>query len=164
MFDILPDSAVPKDIPLSDDQKKAKKESRELFRALPESIERDSVLGALGRFGKASLKHKVHHRARFILDVAEERFPNLLDVLSEAVNCRNYYVHGSPSKIDYGADSDFLPFFVNSLEFVFASSELIECGWDLPRFLATGTTGSHPLGSYRIGYKAAAGELLKRLS
>ena len=33
-------------------------------------------------------------------------FPGLDDVLKEAVNCRNHYVHGSPGKIDYARNPD----------------------------------------------------------
>ena len=55
MFDILPASAVPNDVELSDELQKAKAEARRIFKDLPRSAERDSVLGALGRLGKASL-------------------------------------------------------------------------------------------------------------
>ena len=37
MFDILPASAVPDDVELSDELRKAKAEARRIFRALPES-------------------------------------------------------------------------------------------------------------------------------
>jgi hypothetical protein len=54
MFDILPDSAVPQDVVRSDELKAAKESGRELFRPLPDTRERNSVLGALGRIGKRS--------------------------------------------------------------------------------------------------------------
>jgi ApeA N-terminal domain 1 len=64
MFDILPASAVSYDVPLTQELAEAKAASRALFKALPQSLERDSILNALGRLGKASLKHKVRARAK----------------------------------------------------------------------------------------------------
>lgn len=54
MFDILPSSAVPSDVPLSKELEEAKEASRRAFRSLPPSPERTSVLGALGRVGKGT--------------------------------------------------------------------------------------------------------------
>src|SRR5262249_40167308 len=47
MFDVLPDCAVPKETEISEELRQARDESRKLFRNLPPSIERDSVLNAL---------------------------------------------------------------------------------------------------------------------
>lgn len=63
MFDILPDSAIPINIELSDELQDAKTKCRDIFVNLSHSYERDSILNALGRLGKSSLKHKVRHRA-----------------------------------------------------------------------------------------------------
>ncbi len=161
MYDLLPPSAVPKDVRLPKELDEAKKKARDLFTQLPHSYERDSVLGALGRVGKASLKHKVRRRAEVITSRAAQRFPSLHDVLDEAVNCRNHFVHGSPTRIDYGARSDLVPFLTRSLEFVFAAADLVECGWDLRRFLAEGTTGSHPLGDYKAHYAEGLAALMQ---
>jgi hypothetical protein len=64
MFDILPSSAVPTDVILTDDFKAAIDSSRKSFKALPVSPERDSVLGALGRAAKSNLKNKIRYRAQ----------------------------------------------------------------------------------------------------
>jgi hypothetical protein len=101
MFDILPDSAVPAVVPISEELAWARAAARQLFRDLPQSAERDGVLGALGRIGKSSLKHKVRHRAGKITDAAAQWFPDLTMVTDEAVNCRNYYVHGTEPRFDY---------------------------------------------------------------
>jgi hypothetical protein len=156
MFDILPASAVPNDVELSEDLQKAKTEAQRIFEALPQSAERDSVLSALGRLGKAALKHKARHRGQIILtEAGESQFPDLLLVLEEAVNCRNHYVHGSRAKINY-RDHFFetVSFFTDTLEFVFAASDLIEAGWDITSWLQQGTTGSHPFGTYCTYYTA----------
>jgi hypothetical protein len=155
MFDILPASAAPDDVELSDELRKAKAEARRIFRALPKSDERASVLGELGRLGKAKLKHKARHRGQIILaEAGELLFPDLFMVLNEAVNCRNHYVHGDQAKIDY-RDHFFetVSFFTDTLEFVFAASDLIEAGWNIASWLQQGTTGSHPFGTYCSYYK-----------
>jgi hypothetical protein len=154
MFDILPASAVPKDVELSEELQQAKAEAQRTFKALPQSAERDSVLSALGRLGKASLKRKARHRGQMVLTEAGEWFPDLIMVLEEAVDCRNHYVHGSPDKIDY-PDNFFetMSFFTDTLEFVFAASDLIEAGWSMTTWLQQGTTGTHQFGTYCSYYK-----------
>jgi hypothetical protein len=155
VFDILPSSAVPPDVGLSDELSDAKERCREIFRQLPTSYERDSVLGALGRVGKAALKHKTRHRAKHLLKGIGRRrnmFPDLVFVLNQAVDCRNHYVHGSRPRFDYRRNPHLVSFFVDTLEFVFAAAELLECGWDLPAFLERGTTMSHRFGAYSVNY------------
>jgi len=73
-------------------------------------------------------------------------------VLNEAVDCRNHYVHGSTPKFDYTQNFDMVCFFTDTLEFVFAASELIEAGWNIRIFTETPTTMSHPFGAYRVNY------------
>jgi hypothetical protein len=153
VFDILPPSATPSDVELSKEVLDAKERCRQIFRDLPAGDERDSVLGALGRVGKASLKHKVRYRAQLVIDKVGERFPELDLVLDAVVDCRNHYVHGTPSRIDYAKHFDVVIFFTNTLEFVFAASELVEAGWDIQAFINTGTTMSHPFGEYRVEYR-----------
>jgi hypothetical protein len=159
MFDILPSSAAPHLVPITDDLERAQKASRELFRALPQTPERDSILGALGRMGRSSLKHKVRHRAARLVELVGERFPDLLTVVDESVNCRNYYVHGSESPFDYDRNFNAVIFFIDTLEFVFAASDLIEAGWDIRSWIQRGTTMSHPFGRYRVSYPIALNHL-----
>lgn len=154
MFDILPKSAAPQDVVISEDLRQAKTECKRAFKKLPASYERDSVLGALGRVGKASLKRKIRHRCQIIMDAFGGRPAELPLVLDAAVDCRNHYVHGSPSEIDYSNDSDLIIFLTNTLEFVFAASELVEAGWDIQTFVSRDSTGTHPFGSYLVSYKS----------
>jgi hypothetical protein len=155
MFDILPKDAVPDDVPLTEQQKVAQASARSTFRDLPRSPERDSVLGALGRMGKSNLKHKIRHRAQRLLDTVGERFPQLFIVSDEAVNCRNYFVHGSDPSFDYEKNSDLVRFFTDTLEFVFVTSDLIDSGWDAETWIAGPTSMSHSFGRYRVNYPAA---------
>jgi hypothetical protein len=159
MFDILPSSAVPPDVQLTDELKSAKEAGRTTFLRLPQSPERDSVLGTLGRIGKASLKQKVRHRAQRIVDAVGERFPELLSVTDEAVNCRNYYVHGGDSRFDYNAHFNTVSFFTETLEFVFAASDLLEAGWNIKTWASVPTTMSHPFARFRVNYATHLQEL-----
>lgn len=163
MFDILPASAVSYDVPLTQELAEAKAASRALFKALPQSLERDSILNALGRLGKASLKHKVRARAKLILDLIPTRFPDLVFILDEAVDCRNYFVHGSKAKMDYAAEFDQVILFTEALEFTFAASDLIECGWDIAEWSKQSSTVSHPFDRFRLDYGPRLADLKRAL-
>jgi hypothetical protein len=67
IFDILPASAIPKEVKLTAEVAEATRMSKELFLALEESDERRSLLDALRRIEQASLKQKVRYRAAYIL-------------------------------------------------------------------------------------------------
>ena len=152
MFDILPSSAVPTDVPLSEELKSAKERCIKIFKELPRIPERDSVLSALGRIGKSALKQKIRYRGKFLVDKVGKRFPDLFTVTNEAVNCRNHYVHSSEPIFDYSNEVDSVIFFTDTLEFVFAASDLIEAGWDVRAWSERETTMSHPFGRYRASY------------
>lgn len=164
MFDILPSSAVPPDVPLSDELKAAKEVSRNAFGCLPTSPERDSVLNVLGRIGKCGLKQKIRYRAQRVANAAGDRFPDLATVTDQAVNCRNFYVHGGERSFDYAATFNIVTFLVDTLEFVFAASDLIEAGWDLKTWSSQGATMTHPFDRFRIDYPRRLQELKTALS
>ena len=153
MFDILPANAIPRDVDPPEDLRKAKADAQQIFKALPRRLSVTASCNALGRLGTATLKHKARHRAQILLAEAGERFPDLMLVLEQAVDCRNHYVHGSPAKIDYRNHFfETVPFFTDSLEFVFAASDLIEAGWSIKPWLQRGTSMSHAFGSYDVEY------------
>lgn len=164
MFDILPASAVPADVPLTKEQEDARTASRALFKALPQSPERDSVLNILGRLGKASLKRKVRARAKLILDRIPGRFRELELVIDEAVDCRNYFVHGSKAKMDYTEEFDQVIFFTEALEFIFAASDLVECGWNIEEWSQQSSTVSHPFDRLRLDYEPRLKDLKRALA
>ena len=163
MFDIMPKSAYSETVPIDPDLETARDEARRAFKNLPASPERDSVLGTLGRVGKATLKRKIRGRAKLITDIVEDKFPELDVVVDQAVNCRNYYVHGSTAKFDYDKHIDQVHFFTDTLEFVFAASDLLEAGWDISAWMKRGTTQSHPFGVYCVNYARRLKELKKLL-
>lgn len=152
-FDIMPQSAVPKRVQLTDELSAAKKKCREIFHALPESDERESLLRAVGRLGHATLKQKVRHRAGIITSAKGGQFFESLDYICNcAVECRNHYVHGSEVGFDFAPPTGNVSFLTDTLEFVFAASELIEGGWNIARFLEAGTMMTHPFGTYVATY------------
>ena len=71
----------------------------------------------------------------------------------EAVNCRNYYVHGSEPSFNYAEIFRVVIFLTQTLEFVFAVSDLIEAGWDAKAWAEAPTSMSHPFGEYRVNYR-----------
>lgn len=152
-FDILPASAVPSDVHLESDLLAAKAQCRQVFKSLPPSPERDSVLNALGRIGKSTLKRKVGHRAQYIIDAIGDRLPDLVLVAEEAVNCRNYYVHGGVARLNYQENYIVSAFLTESLEFIFSSSELIEAGWDIRSWKEKRSGITNPIGRYILNYK-----------
>jgi hypothetical protein len=152
MFDILPSEAVPQDVELSPELREAKEAAQLIFERLSQSIERDSVLSSLGRLGKSGLKRKIRFRAERIIGAQCDRFPDLFLVTDEAVNCRNHFVHGSRASFDYAEHFDLVCFFTDTLEFVFAASDLIDSGWDICAWTRHGTTMSHPFGGFLVNY------------
>lgn len=148
MFDILPDSAVPPDVQLSEKLQSAKADCQKIFTGLPKSAERDSILSALGRLGKSALKHKIRHRSQHLLGL----FRDIHLITDEAVNCRNHYVHGSVPRFDYSNNADTTIFFTSTLEFVFGTSDLVEAGWSITNWKNKSTTISHPFAEYRATY------------
>lgn len=154
MFDILPHEAVSGKVEISEDLKSARDKCRQIFKKLPGSPDRNSVLSALGRIGKSTLKKKVRHRAQFLIDKVGDRIPDFFTITDEAVDCRNYYVHGSPpsSRIDYDQYPGPLHFLTNTLEFVFAASDLVEAGWDIKKWCESQSGIDHPFGHYLYAY------------
>jgi hypothetical protein len=88
-----------------------------------------------------------------------ERFPELLTIGDEAVNCSNYYVHGGKPRFDYNANFNVVSFFTETLEFVFAASDLVEAGWDIKSWANVPTTMSHPFARFRVAYPMHLKEL-----
>lgn len=58
-------------------------------------------------------------------------------------------------RFDYDRNFEAVTFFTNTLEFVFATSDLIDAGWDARSWISHGTTMTHPFGQYRANYPFA---------
>ena len=152
MFDLLPESRAPKKKEPDTALAVAANECRRIFKALPDSFARQSMLSALGRIGIASLRDRVYHRADKIISVAGDNFPDLYLPCNHAVLARNHYVHGSDASFNYQDNFIEFMFITNTLEFVFAASDLIDMGWDLKGWMSEGTTMSHEFGTYVANY------------
>lgn len=152
MFDLLPERLSPGTKKINVELKNAVAECRKIFEALPDSFAKQSVLSSMGRIGKASLRDKIYHRADTIIAVAKENFPDLYLPCHHAVAARNHYVHGSTRSFDYQQNFPEFAFITDTLEFVFAASDLLDLGWDLKRWMREGLSMTHPLGAYVINY------------
>ena len=162
MFDLLPDSHVPSKKELDEQTREAVEDSRERFKALPDSFARESMLSALGRVGTASLRDKICHRADMLTNLHPENFADLSLPCSQAVICRNHYVHGSEAAFNYTEKFGAFAFLTDTLEFVFAASDLIELGWDSKSWFEKRPWSSHIFGSYVVNYKENL-QILKQL-
>ncbi|MGI2207966.1 HEPN domain-containing protein [Shewanella baltica] len=148
IFDLIPDESK---VDLPEDIKEAKVQARKIFRALPDSLEKTSFLQALGRLGTKTLKHKINNRIDIILSNSDFEFQDLKFVAHQAVDCRNYFVHGSNKKFDYDLHFDMVNFFIDTLEFIFVVSDLIECGWKIDDWCKS-YIPNHKVGRYFTEY------------
>lgn len=152
MFDLLPESRAPKKKEPDSQLKAAVEQCRKIFVTLPDSAAKQSVLSALGRVGTASLRDKVHHRADKVIAVVGGKFPDLYLPCDHATLARNHYVHGSQASFDYQEHFTEFAFITDTLEFVFATSDLLDLGWDLKSWMGEGTSMTHAFGAYITNY------------
>ena len=152
MFDILPDASFSQNKGPSPELACSVGKCKAILRRLPNDEKRNEALNALGRINRISLKDKIRQRGDVVLRKIGEQLPDLGVVVAEAVNCRNHYVHGGPSRIDYRAHSGVTPFLTNTLEFVFAASDLVDAGWDIKRWCDTRGGQPHPFAAFLNNY------------
>ncbi len=151
-FDLLPDTHVPPTVEPDELTRGAVRECRKRFKELPESPVQQAILTALGQAGKPSLRDKICHRADILIKAGPALFPDLYIPCTQAARCRNHFVHGSEGTFDYWAEPRTFLFLADTLEFVFAASDLIELGWDYHNWRDRGLTLSHDFGSYVVNY------------
>ena len=118
VFDLLPNDVYGANPTLPQDLKDAIEKTRRIFRGLAESDERDDALGYLGRIGSWRLKKKIRHRAEKVTEKIGDSVPEIGVVIDEAVNLRNFCVHGTPPRVK-NQHFELLSFLTNSLEFIF---------------------------------------------
>lgn len=152
MFDLLPESHAPRKKEPDASLKAAVEQCRKAFAVLDDSSAKQSVLSALGRVGTASLRDKVYHRTDKVLAEVGGMFPDLKLPCNHAVLARNHYVHGSQASFDYQEHFTEFAFITDTLEFVFAASDLLDLGWDLKSWIGEGTTMTHPFAAYVINF------------
>ena len=148
MYDLLPESCFPDVPPLDGNLASSVQKAKEIFQALPYSTDQNSILGALGRAGTLTLKRKIRFRTEVVSQLIGEKIPNIERVAEEAVKLRNRYVHGSPTRIDYRKNPDLEIFLTDTLEFVFAASDLVDAGWNIHDWIKRGPHLHHPFARY----------------
>jgi hypothetical protein len=137
---------------LPDDVAEAKKQCNKIIRTLNPGPERTQALNTLQFWGGKTLKNKVLSKVEVIHRAFGDHFKDLDAVVFIAVSARNYFVHGTDS-IGYKHYDGLMPFLVDTLEFVFVASDLIECGWDAMLWAEHDPGHSHHLGSYFSAYE-----------
>lgn len=132
------------------------------LRTLPSSDDRDSAIRELKRIGAPTLTSKVLSRAAMLR--GHFHLEDLDKMLRQAVLCRNYFVHGPGDKrFNYAAVQGYTPFLTETLEFVFAAAELIECGWAAGDWRLHPHTGHHWFSRFTSDYRILSQELLSDL-
>jgi hypothetical protein len=164
MFDILPADAVPVPATLTDDLAATRDACIDMLRKLPEGIDRNSALSALGRLGQPSLPKKVAHRTAMVDSMLSDKLPDLQFVASVAVKCRNFFVHGSSKDFDYARVEALLPFLTDALEFIFAASDFIEAGWDSKRWISESHSWGHSFARFAWHYRQSLDDLRRAIS
>lgn len=159
MFD-LTSAMSPVEIPK--DLADVREECLIALKALPRSDERDSAIMALSRIGTPTLMKKVQSRVavlrpHFVLKDLEK-------VLRQAIKCRNYFVHGPGDKsFNVSVAANHKAFLTETLEFVFAAAELIDCGWAAGAWRLRPHTGHHWFSRYLSEYEESSRDLLLAL-
>ena len=153
VFDLLPSEVYGNKPSLAPDLSGALDASKQVFRGLPPSNERNDILLYLGGFSGWRLKQKVAFRAKNICDSIDQLLPEFETVMYEAVNLRNHYVHGGRSRIRSDQRLLLLQFLTKTLEFIFFASDLIDAGWNIADWCSKGRPIGHPFHNYLVHYK-----------
>jgi hypothetical protein len=96
---------------------------------------RDQILSNLNRVKGFTLRQKIESRFRSLPLRLRKRLPEMEFLIDHCVRTRNYFVHGSKPKLSVTATRGFLFLFTDTLEFLFITSELAECGWNVNRWM-----------------------------
>ena len=115
--------------------------------------ERHFVLTKLGEIpDRRTLRDKINSRLCIIRkQLPDELKDNIDRVIDKAVKARNEYIHEQTYTLSEQAASCYM-YMANSLEFIFLSSVLVECGWEMKRWVDSFNTLSHPFSRYIAHY------------
>jgi hypothetical protein len=96
---------------------------------------REQVLSNLHRVKALNLRQKIESRFSLLPPILRKRLPEMAFLIGHCVRSRNYFVHGAKPKLSVAATRDLMVFFTDTLEFIFVTSELVECGWNVKRWI-----------------------------
>ena len=115
--------------------------------------ERHFVLTNLGEIPeRRTLRDKINSRLCIIRKhLPEEIKDNIDGVVDKAVKARNEYIHEQSYVLSEQSASCYT-YMANSLEFIFLSSVLVDCGWEMKRWVKSLNTLLHPFSSYIAHY------------
>jgi hypothetical protein len=82
-----------------------------------------------------SLRQKIESRFKSLPLILRKQLPEMQFLISHCVRSRNYFVHGSKPKLSVAATRDLMFVFTDTLEFIFVTAELVECGWNVRRWM-----------------------------
>ncbi|MGB6103066.1 MAG: HEPN domain-containing protein [Pusillimonas sp.] len=164
MFDIFPSESDQLATSLPGDLTQAQQECRVILKRLTPGPERDSVLGALGRMGKPSLTTKVLSRAAVVTEKLGTKLPDLALAAKISITIRNYFVHGNLNGFDYEKLEPSTPFLTDTLEFIFASSDLIDAGWNAEVWNSKQHGYGHSFARFLWSYQEEMNSLKEALS
>ncbi|WP_342653507.1 HEPN domain-containing protein [Pseudomonas sp. F3-2] len=151
-FDILPKDVYPEIAKPSQELLEAKSACKRILNSLPASEEKEGALNTLAYWGGMTLKKKIISRASIVQRALAEPLKDLEAILKTACDVRNYYVHGT-DRIGIHHFETLQPLLTDALEFTFIASDLIECGWDINRWINRGISISHPLSFFYRTYE-----------
>ena len=152
MFDLLPRDAVPLPTVLPEALAEAQEECLKILMQCPKCLDRDSAISALKRMGKPSLPKKILFRTAIVEKHFGNTYNQLSYVVKIAVRCRNYFVHGPSDDFNFRVVEPLMSFLTDSLEFVFAASDLIESGWDAAQWNRELHGTGHTFARFRFIY------------
>jgi hypothetical protein len=133
------------------------------LRVLPRSDDRDSAIMAMSRIGAPTLMKKALARAAVLR--GHFHLEHLDKVLRQAIKGRNYFVHGPSDKgFNYAVVEMHMAFLTETLEFVFAAAELIDCGWSAAQWRLRPHTGRHWFSRFIASYAEESQALLSTLN
>ena len=153
LFDWIPSDSFPENTKVSDGEKTILSNAKSEIGKLPEGIDKQRIMTSLGMVGKCALKQRILHRADMVAGEFGDEIPEISLACKQAGDCRNRYVHGNPSQINGEEHPELFIFLVNTLEFVFVVSDLIEAGWRVSDWNRSYGSRSHPIGLYLSSYR-----------
>lgn len=147
---------------LSPELEHAKQECLRILRLVPCSDDRNSAIQGIQRIGSLTLLKKVLSRAQVLS--GHFFLADLDKILRQAVLFRNYFVHGpGDTRFKLAIVERYSIFLTETLEFVFAAAELIECGWAAANWRLKPHTSRHWFARYLSDYESASRSLLEAL-
>jgi hypothetical protein len=138
-FDLLPDRCFGDRKILAPEMHQFIAELQEKTRAKCDECDavrehKDHLLNAIGRATGMSLRGKILARYATLPDSLKLQLSGMEEVVRYSVLTRNYFVHGTSLSLSAQETYRQAPFFTDTLEFIFAVSDLQSCGWNVQRW------------------------------